>query len=53
MESCRREERKKFKRERMQRRRNKKKIRAKAHGLEKPQLLKCLIEVDEASVVLW
>jgi hypothetical protein len=34
--------RRKWKRERMQRRR-KKKSRAEAHGLEKPQVLKCLI----------
>ena len=44
--------RKKWKRERMQRRRNKKKSRAEAHRLEKPQVLKGLIDVDDGSIVL-
>jgi hypothetical protein len=44
--------RRKWKRERMQRRRNMKKIRAEAHGLEKPQVLRGLIDVDDGSVVV-
>ena len=43
--------RRKWKRERMQRRR-KKKSRAKAHGLEKPQVLRGLIDVEDGSVVV-
>jgi hypothetical protein len=39
-------------RERRQRRRRKKKSRAEAHGLEKPQLLRCLIDVEDGSVVV-
>mgnify|MGYP001120643550 CR=1 FL=1 len=45
------EEMRKWKRERMQRRR-KKKSRAEAHGLEKPQVLRGLIDVEDGSVVV-
>ena len=44
--------RRKWKRERMQRRRKKKKSRAEAHGLEKPQVLRGLIDVEDGSVVV-
>ena len=44
--------RRKWKRERMQRRRNMKKIRAEAHGLEKPQVLRGLIDGEDGSVVV-
>ena len=45
--------RRKWKRERMQRRRRKKKKSgAEAHGLEKPQVLKGLIDVEDGSVVV-
>ena len=43
--------RRKWERERMQRRR-KKKSRAEAHGLEKPQVLRGLIDVEDGSVVV-
>ena len=43
--------RRKWKRERMQRRR-KKKSRAEAHGLEKPQVLRGLLDVEDGSVVV-
>ena len=43
--------RRKWKRERMQRRR-KKKSRAEAHGLEKLQVLRGLIDVEDGSVVV-
>jgi hypothetical protein len=33
------------------RRKKKKKSRAEAHGLEKPQVLRCLIDVKDGSVV--
>ena len=36
----------------MQRRRRKKKSRAEAHGLEKPQVLRGLIDVEDGSVVV-
>ena len=45
-------ERRKWKRERMQRRRKKKKSRAEAHGLEKLQVLRGLIDVEDGSVVV-
>ena len=38
--------------ERTQRRRKKKKSRAEAHGLEKPQVLRGLIDVEDGSVVV-
>ena len=41
--------RRKWKRERMQRRRKKKKSRAEAHGLEKLQVLRGLIDVEDGS----
>ena len=41
----------KMERERMQRRR-KKKSRAEAHGLEKPQVLRGLIDVEDGSVAV-
>jgi hypothetical protein len=44
--------RRKWKRERMQRRRKKKKSGAEAHGLEKPQVLRGLIDVEDGSVVV-
>ena len=44
--------RRKWKRERMQRRRKKKKSRAEAHGLEKLQVLRGLIDVEDGSVVV-
>mgnify|MGYP006972711577 CR=1 FL=1 len=44
--------RRKWKRERMQRRRKKKKSRAEAHGLEKPQVLRGLIDVEDGSVAV-
>jgi hypothetical protein len=47
-----REEGEKWKRERTQRRRRKKKSRAEAHGLEKPQVLRGLIDVEDDSVVV-
>ena len=43
--------RRKWKRDRTQRRR-KKKSRAEAHGLEKPQVLRGLIDVEDGSVVV-
>ena len=43
--------RRKWKRERMQRRR-KKKSRAEAHGLEKPQVLRGFIDMEDGSVVV-
>jgi hypothetical protein len=45
------ERRRKWERERMQRRR-KKKSRAEAHGLEKPKVLRGLIDVEDGSVVV-
>ena len=47
-----RKRRRKWKRERMQRRRRKKKSRAEAHGLEKLQVLRGLIDVEDGSVVV-
>ena len=44
--------RRKWKRERMQRRRKKKKSGAEAHGLEKLQVLRGLIDVEDGSVVV-
>ena len=44
--------RRKWKRERTQRRRKKKKSRVEAHGLEKPQVLRGLIDVEDGSVVV-
>jgi hypothetical protein len=44
--------RRKWKRERMQRRRKKKKSRAEAHGLEKPQVLRGLIDGEDGSVAV-
>ena len=44
--------RRKWKRERMQRRRKKKKSRAEAHGLEKLQVLRGLIDVEDGSVAV-
>ena len=41
-----------WKRERMQKRRRKKKGRAEAHGLEKPQVLRGLIDVEDGSVAV-
>jgi hypothetical protein len=40
------------KRERMQRRRKKKKSGAEAHGLEKLQVLRCLIDGQDGSLVV-
>ena len=42
--------RRKWKRERVQRKSKKKKSRAKAHALEKPQVLRGLIDVEEGVV---
>jgi hypothetical protein len=42
----------KWKRERTQRKRKKKKSRAEAHGLEKPQVLRGLIDVEDASIMV-
>ena len=42
--------RRKWKRERTQRRRKKKKSRGEAHGLEKQQVLRGLIDVEDGSV---
>ena len=47
-----RERRRRKGREKMQRRRKKKKSRAEAHGLEKPQVLRGLIDVEDGSVVV-
>ena len=47
-----REEGEKWKRERSQRRRRKEKSRAEAHGLEKLQVLRGLIDVEDGSVVV-
>jgi hypothetical protein len=44
--------RRKWKRERMQRRKKIKKSRAEAHGLEKPQVLRGLRDVEDGSVVV-
>ena len=44
--------RRKWKRERTQRRRKKKKSRAEAHGLEKLQVLRGLIDVEDGSVAV-
>ena len=44
--------RRKWKRERTQRRRKKEKSRAEAHGLEKPQVLRDLISVEDGGVVV-
>ena len=44
--------RRKWKRERMQRRRKKKKSRAEAHGLEKPQVLRGLIDGEDGCVAV-
>ena len=44
--------RQKWKRERTQRRRRRKKSAAEARGLEKPQVLRCLIDVEDGSVVV-
>ena len=44
--------RRKWKRERMQRRRKKKKSRAEAHGLEKLQVLRYLIDVEDGNVAV-
>jgi hypothetical protein len=44
--------RRKWKRERMQRRRRKKKSRVEANGLEKPQILSGLRDVEDGSVVV-
>ena len=52
MEGERKRRRRKQKRERMQRRRKKEKSRAEAHGLEKPQVLRGLIDVEDGSVVV-
>jgi hypothetical protein len=41
-----------WKRERMQKRRRKKKGRAEAHGLEKPQVLRGLVDVKDGSVAV-
>jgi hypothetical protein len=41
-----------WKRERMQRRRKKKKSRAEVHGLEKRQVLRGLIAVEDHSIVV-
>ena len=46
------ERRRKWKRERTQRRRKKKKSRAEAHGLEKLQVLRGLIDVEDGSVAV-
>jgi hypothetical protein len=47
------ERRENWKRERTQRRRRrKKKSRAKAYGLEKPQVLRGLIDVEDGSIVV-
>jgi hypothetical protein len=46
------ERRRKWKREKRQRRRKKKKSRAEAHGLEKPQILRGFIDVEDCSVVV-
>jgi hypothetical protein len=46
------ERRRKWKRERTRRRRKKKKSRAEAHGLEKPQVLRGLIDVEDGSIVV-
>ena len=44
--------RRKWKRERMQRRRKKKKRGEEAHGLEKPQVISGLIDVEDGSVAV-
>ena len=44
--------RRKWERERMQRRRKKKKSGAEAHSLEKPQVLRGLIDMEDGSVVV-
>ena len=44
--------RRKWERERMQRRRKKKKSGAEAHSLEKPQVLRGLIDVEDGSVAV-
>jgi hypothetical protein len=44
--------RREWKRERMQRRRKKKKSGAEAHGLEKPQVLRGFIAVEDGSVAV-
>jgi hypothetical protein len=46
------ERRRTWKRKRMQRRRKKKKCRAEAHGLEKSQVLRGLIDVEDGSVAV-
>ena len=46
------ERRRKWKRERTPRRRKKEKSRAEAHGLEKLQVLRGLIDVEDGSVVV-
>ena len=52
MEGERERGRRKWKREKMQRRRKKKKSRAEAHGLEKLQVLRGLIDVEDGSVAV-
>jgi hypothetical protein len=44
--------RRKWKRERLQSMRKKRKIEAETYGLEKPQVLKSLIDVEEGSVAV-
>jgi hypothetical protein len=44
--------RRKWKREKTKRRRRKKKSRAEAHVLEKPQVLRALIDVEDGCVVV-
>ena len=44
--------RRKRKRERIERRKKKKESRAEAHGLEKPQVLRGLIDVEDGSVAV-
>ena len=46
------ERRRRFGRERMQKRRKKKKSRAEAQGLEKPQVLRGLIDVEDGSAMV-
>jgi hypothetical protein len=46
------ERRRKWKRERMQRRRKMKESGAEAHGLEKPQVLRGLIDVEDGSIAV-